>query len=90
MSTEKTTSPKAARMAKSYLSELFEGFDGGEAIKGHVIKTAHHMEYLPQKDHLVVFFDLSVVEEVPVTTEVPGQLSLDDATAPARESGGAA
>jgi hypothetical protein len=69
---------KAERMAQSYLTELFDTFGAGDRIKAHVLRNSHHIDYLPQKDHLVVIFDLSadVEADVPTATRVRGEQEL--------------
>lgn len=82
MSTERTTTKTAARMAKAFLPEFLETpLDPAiaAAVAGYIQRNAVHIGYLPQKKELTVTFNLEDdFEGENVQAEIPGQTAIDD------------
>lgn len=87
MSTERTTTKTAARMAKAFLPEFLETpLDPAiaAAVAGYIQRNAVHIGYLPQKNELVITFNLEDDGEGEnAQAEIPGQTAIDDPTNPA-------
>lgn len=84
MSTERTTTKTAARMAKAFLPEFLETpLDPAiaAAVAGYIQRNAVHIGYLPQKNELVITFNLEDDGEGEPAAQVPGQRSLEDVLA---------
>jgi hypothetical protein len=84
MTTQRTTTKAALRMASSFLPELLEEhLDPAVAasVAKSLIRKAPFIQYLPQKDEIVLHLSLDSAGEVEpgeVEAEIPGQTAIDD------------